>query len=102
MFNLPKALEKLDFLALEQNRQVSTMKFIQENVLVMAELSKQRLKALKRLEEYKAMKASQEEIPDSGKLLNVGQEIKPFTFYSDGGILYDDQYYSMLNMFAGK
>jgi len=56
----------------------------------MAELSKQRLKALKRLEEYKTMKASQEEIPDSGKLLNVGQEIKPFTFYSDGGILYDD------------
>jgi hypothetical protein len=49
MFNLPKALEKLDFLALEQNRQVSTMKFIQENVLVMAELSKQRLKALKKL-----------------------------------------------------
>jgi len=38
----------------------------------MAELAKQRLKALKRLEEFKALKASQEEIPDSGKLLNVG------------------------------
>ena len=71
-------------------------------MLAEAELAKQRLKAFKRLEEFKALKASQEDIPDSGKLLNVGQEIKPFTFYTDGGILYDDQYYSMLNMFAGK
>ncbi len=78
------------------------MNFIRENVLAVAELAKQRLKAMKKIEEYKALKASGEDIPDSGKLINVGQEIKPFTFYSDGGVLYDDQYYSMLNMFAGK
>jgi hypothetical protein len=40
------------------------MKFIQENVLIISELAKQRLKAFNRLEEYKALKASQEEIPD--------------------------------------
>ena len=101
-FNLPKALEKLEFLASAQNRKVNTMKFIQDNVLAVAGLAKQRERSIKKLEEFKALKASGEEIPDSGKLINVGQEIKPFTFYSDGGILYDDQYYSMLNMFAGK
>ena len=57
---------------------------------------------MKKIEELKALKANGEDILDSGKLINVGQEIKPFTFYSDGGVLYDDQYYSMLNMFAGK
>jgi len=39
-FNLPKALEKLEFLASAQNRKVNTMKFIQENVLAVAELAK--------------------------------------------------------------
>ena len=66
------------------------MKFIQENVLKVAELAKQRVKAMKKIEELKALKANGEDILDLGKLINVGQEIKPFTFYSDGGVLYDD------------
>lgn len=48
------------------------MKFIQENVLKVTELAKQRVKAMKKIEEFKALKANEEDIPDSGKLINVG------------------------------
>lgn len=77
------------------------MKFIQDSVLAFNELQIQRVKAQKKFEDLKALKAKGLDIPDSGKLQNIGTELKPFTFYSDGGILYDDQYYSMLNIFSG-
>ena len=40
------------------------MKFIQENVLKVAELAKQRVKAMKKIEELKVLKASGEDILD--------------------------------------